>query len=321
MAPVYHVSGSAGACIAPQFVGRQSPCATVAGEHHPPDRIHMKSALLAAFLLAFATLVGSEATLAEAAPQGAQLAAGAPIVPTLNGLIQKELRWGMSHAEVTDVYNRNGGLYDREYVVPLTKLQPGVEMQELEADRDSRKATFERSITHFTGDPTGYDVTPLHDEYTYKNDEAVQKLVKDGKTRYFFYIRDKLWKVYDEIPLKEGGSLGETFQQAITKLNKVLTVPGRIRAASSALGLERTEVDWQDRTAHLRALDRSGEHLVAIVLEDKSTLANLASLRSNKPVDPFALDPSIVTITKGGVTDPNAGRSGAIDSGPGKGKR
>lgn len=293
----------------------------MAGEPHPPDRIHMKSALFAAFLLAFATLVGSEATLAEAAPQGAQLAAGAPIVPTLNGLIQKELRWGMSHTEVTDVYNRTGGLYDREYLVPLTKLQPGVEMQELEADRDSRKATFERSITHFTGDPTGYDVTPLHDEYTYKNDEAVQKLVKDGKTRYFFYIRDKLWKVYDEIPLKEGGSLGETFQQAITKLNKVLTVPGRIRAASSALGLERTEVDWQDRTAHLRALDRSGEHLVAIVLEDKSTLANLASLRSNKPVDPFALDPSIVTITKGGVTDPNAGRSGAIDSGPGKGKR
>jgi hypothetical protein len=275
----------------------------------------MKSALLAAFLLALATLAGSEATIAKAAP----LAGGAPIVPTLNGLIQKELRWGMSHAEVTDVYNRNGGLYDREYAAPLSKLQPGVQMQEVEADRDSRKATFERSITRFESDPTGYDVTPLHDEYTYKNDESVQKLVKDGKTRYFFYIRDKLWKVYDEVPLKEGGTLGETFQQAITKLNKVLAVPGRIRAANSAIGLQRTEVDWQDRTAHLRALDRSGERLVGIVLEDKSTLANLVSLRSNKPVDPFALDPSIVQITKGGVTDPNAGRTG--DSGAGKGKR
>ena len=279
----------------------------------------MKSALLAAFLLALATLAGSEATIAEAAPQATQLAGGAPIVPTLNGLIQKELRWGMSHAEVTDVYNRNGGLYDREYVAPLSKLQPGVQMQEVESDRDSRKATFERSITRFESDPTGYDVTPLRDEYTYKNDESVQKLVKDGKTRYFFYIRDKLWKVYDEIPLKEGGSLGETFQQAIAKLNKVLAVPGRIRAANSGTGLQRTEVDWQDRTAHLRALDRSGEHLVGIVLEDKGTLANLTSLRSNKAADPFALDPAIVQITKGGVTDPNAGRMG--DSGAGKGKR
>ena len=188
------------------------------------------------------------------------------------------------------------------------KLQPGVEMQQVEADRDSRKASFERSVTKFMGDPTGYDVTPLHAEYTYKNDEAIQRLIKDGKTRYFFYIHDRLWKVYDEVPLKEGTSLGATFQDAVTKLNKVLSVAGRVRAANAALGLDRTEVDWQDRTMHLRAVDRSSDHVVGMVLEDKGTLANLASLRSNKPQDPFALDPSVSAITKNGVTDPNAAR-------------
>ena len=53
----------------------------------------------------------------------------------------------MSHTEVTDVYNKLNGLFDREYAPQLAKLQPGVEQQQLEADRDNRKANFERSFT------------------------------------------------------------------------------------------------------------------------------------------------------------------------------
>ncbi len=276
----------------------------------------MKSAAIAALLLASATLASAGGVVAVAAAASAQ-AADAPTVPTLAGIIEKEIRWGMSHTEVTDVYNKIGGLFDREYASKIQVLQPGVEMQALEADRDTRKTNFERSLTKFLGDsPTGYDVTAIHSEYTYKNDESVQRLFKDGRTRYFFYIRDRLWKVYDEVPLKTGGRLGASYQDAITKLNTVLGIAGRIRAANAAQGLERTEVDWQDRTDHLRALDRSGEHLVGLVLEDKSTLQNLSSLRSNKPVDPFAIDPAIAAVTHGGVTDPNAARSGgAPDAG------
>jgi hypothetical protein len=227
----------------------------------------------------------------------------------------------MSHAEVTEAYNKIGGLFDREYASQISQLQPGVQMQQLEADRDSRKANFERSLTKFVADtPTGYDVTAVHAEYTYKNDESVQRVFKDGKNRFLFYIKDRLWKVYDEIPLREGGKLGATYQDAITKLNSVLTVPGRIRAANPAQALERTEVDWQDRTAHLRAVDRSNEHVVGLVMEDKATLQNLSSLRSNKPTDPFAIDPSIAAITKNGISDPNASHGNVADAGAGKGK-
>jgi hypothetical protein len=226
----------------------------------------------------------------------------------------------MSHAEVTDVYNKLNGLFDREYAPQLAKLQPGVQQQQLEADRDSRKANFERSFTQFLGgSPTGYDVTPLHLEYTYDNGEAVQKLFKDGKNRYFFFIKDRLWKIYDEIPLRADGALGGSFQDAVTKLNTLLGVPARIRAADASQGLERTEADWQDGKTHLRAVDRSSEHVVGIVLVDRQTESNLASLRTNKPKDPFALDPSIAALTKKGVSDPNAAKSGdSPDAGAGK---
>ena len=56
------------------------------------------------------------------------------------------------------------------------------------------------------------------------------------------------------------------------------------------------------------------------MLEDKRTLANLASLRSHKAEDPFAIDPSIAAVTKGGISDPNAAKS-SKPADAGKGQR
>jgi hypothetical protein len=260
--------------------------------------------------------------VAVAAPPKAATAADAPTVSSLGTLMDRDLHWGMNHGEVTDVYNRLNGLFDREYAPQLAKLQPGQDQTQLEADRDMRKANFERSYTPFNaGSPTGYDVTALHLEYTYNNGEAVLKLFKDGKNRYFFFIKDRLWKIYDELPLRADGALGSSFQEAVTKLNGLFGVAGRIRAADPAQNLERTEADWQDAKSHLRAVDRSSEHFVGVILEDKPTLLNLTALRVNKPVDPFAIDPAIAALTKRGVSDPNAARLPETDAGAKKKNR
>jgi hypothetical protein len=238
-------------------------------------------------------------------------------------LLEKELHWGLSHDEVTDAYNNPGGYFDREYAQQLGKMQPGTAMQQLVADRDSRKTSFARSWAQFLDTPTGYDLTPLHLEYSYRNEESVQPIFKDGKKRYFFYIKDKLWKIYDEVPLKADGILGGSYAEAIARLNANIGVAGRTRQADFAThDPEQTTTDWQDATTHLRAVDRSSEHLIGIVMEDRSTLASLASLRKNKPVDLGAIDPSIAAITKNGVSDPNAAHSkSGPDAGAGKGKR
>ena len=225
---------------------------------------------------------------------------------TLAALHEKELHWGLTHEEVTDLYDGPGAFFDREYAPRIAKLQPGIEMQKVETERDSRKANFQRNYSVFADSPSGLDVGPLRSEYTYNNDEGIQRVFKDGKNRSFFYIKDKLWKIYDEIPLKADGPLGDSYKTAIAKLNDLLGAPGRTRAPDPSQGLDRTETDWQDTMSHLRADDRSSEHLVGIVLEDKRTLANLASLRSHKAEDPFAIDPSIAAVTKGGISDPNA---------------
>ena len=279
----------------------------------------MKRAALAASFAAAALAAGAMALAANPKPPAP--VPDPPTVPSLSSLMEKELHWGLPHAEVFSAYNQLNGLFDREYAPMLAKLQPGVQQQQLEADRDSRKANLEHSYTEFNpGSPTGFDVTAIHAEYTYGNGEAVAKLFKDGKNRYFFFIKDRFWKMYDELPLRTDGSLGSSYQEAVTKLNTLFSVPARIRAADPSQNLERTEADWQDAKSHLRAIDRSNEHIVGIVLEDRNTLTNLPSLRSFKPADPFALDPSIANITKNGISDPNAARGQPDAGAKGKGR-
>jgi hypothetical protein len=279
-------------------------------------RADMKRALLAASLMVAAVGAGA---LAVAAPPSAP--ADPPTVSSLSGLMEKELHWGLSHTELTAAYNQQNGLFDRDYAPQLARLPAGSQAQkELEADLDNRKANLERSLTTFDpGSPTGYDVTAIHLEYSYGNGESIQKLFKDGKNRYFFYIKDRFWKMYDEVPLRSDSPLGSSYQEAVTKLNGLLGVPARIRAANPSQGLERTEADWQDARSHLRAIDRSSEHLVGIVMVDKNTETNLPSLRTYKAADPFALDPSVANITKNGISDPNGARSNP-DAGKGKGR-
>jgi hypothetical protein len=288
----------------------------------------MKRVILAASILAAGAMLA--VTVVAAPPKGSHAAGGdAPAVQTMGGLERnmKDLHWGMTHDEVTEAYNKPGGLFDQEYAPQLMHVQPGVAQQQLEADRDNRKVNLERSFARFLDTPTGYDNTSLRNEYTYRNEEALQKIFKDGRQRYFFYIKDHLWKIIDEIPLKADGPLGATFQDAVTKLNTAMSVPARIRAADSSQGLDRTTADWQDKTTHVRAVDRSSEHIVGVVLEDRSTLSSLAMLRVAKPVDPFAIDPSIAAITKGGISDPNAAHdphARGVDAGTtsaGKGKK
>jgi hypothetical protein len=278
---------------------------------------------------AFAPVLAAGALLAvtvlAAPPKGPKTVGEAPIVSNLGGLERnmRDLHWGMTHDEVTEAYNKPGGLFDQEYAKQLVKVQPGVEQKEIESDRDNRKVNLEKSLTRFLDTPTGYDVSSIKNEYTYRNEEALQKLFKDGRDRYFFYIKDHLWKVYDELPLKADGPLGATFQDAVARLNTAMGVPGRIRPADASQGVDRTTADWQDKTTHVRAVDRSSEHIVGVVLEDRSTLSGLAMLRVNKATDPFAIDPSIAAVTRGGISDPNGMRDmratdAGVDAGHGR---
>ncbi len=213
----------------------------------------------------------------------------------------------MSHADVTKMFTENGGVLWKDYDAKLTHARVGPEMTAIEAEREGAKQAFARSYVEFKDTPTGYDATGLRGEYTYKNREAIMSITREGKPkRYFFFINDRLWKIYDEVALSDGGPMGKSFLDAVNKMNAQLGAQGRIQAVDAQKGIAATTVDWKDGSSHLRVVDRAGEHLVAVAVEDNATLGNLASLRTNKSEDPTAIDPSITAVTKGGLSDPNA---------------
>lgn len=241
----------------------------------------------------------------------ASTTADVPAVASLSGFLEKELKWGMSHQQVIDAYNgkTNGetttaGLFDQDYAPALAKTPVGPKYDNLLNDLKNRKAAFAKSYTEFKSDPTGYDATAIKDEYTYNNQEALMRVQRGGKLRYLFFIQDRLWKVYDEYPLKADGTLGTSYQEAVAKLQAALQVAPRTKEGIA---------EWQDPSSLIAVIDR-GANAVAMRLTDKSTLSRIDSLRKNKAADPFALDPSVAAITKNGVSDPNASKGAASAS-------
>ena len=229
------------------------------------------------------------------------------------------LRWGLSHAEVTKTFTENGGLIWKDYDEKLAKARVGPEMTAIENEREQAKQAFARSFIEFKDTPTGYDATGIRGEYTYRNRESLMWVSRHGKKRYFFFINDRLWKMYDEVSLSESGLMGKSYIDAVNKTNGDLGAQGRIQGADPAKGISATTVDWKDGSSHLRLVDRSGgDKVVAVVIEDNGTLGNLASLRTNKAEDPTAIDPTIAAVTKGGLSDPNAAKAAGSSSAPAK---
>ena len=229
------------------------------------------------------------------------------------------LKWGMSHADVTKSFVENGGIIWKDYDAKLAKARVGPEMTAIEAEREGAKQAFARSFIEFKDTPTGYDATGIRGEYTYRNRESLMWITREGKPkRYFFFINDRLWKMYDEVPLNESGPLGKSYIDAVNKMNAQLGAQGRIQGADAEKGIASTTVDWKDGSSHLRVVDRSGDRIAAVVVEDNGTLGNLASLRPNKAEDPTAIDPTIAAVTKGGLTDPNAAKGAPSGAAAGK---
>ncbi|MBP9114468.1 MAG: hypothetical protein KBF88_16755 [Polyangiaceae bacterium] len=250
----------------------------------------------------FAAVLVAQVGVAGDPPKGAAGTVSTLAVP-LEGF-----KWGMSRKDVVKVHNQVGGVFDKDFQPVMQKLQPGIRMQAVEAERETAKLAFERSWIEFKDTPVGYDATPLKGEYSYKNKEAVQVLTRAGKRRFFFYFGDpggeRLWKIYDEVPFSD--TVGANYNDAVKKTNGLLGGIGAHRPADAAKGFSTPYVSWSDATTHFRLVDRTSEGMVGMVLEDKSVLGALPQLRSNKVTDPMSIDPTIAALTKSGVSDPNA---------------
>lgn len=211
------------------------------------------------------------------------------------------LRFGMSPKEVAALYDK---LLDKEYVPLYRKVQPGPNMNALDAELQEKKLAFRRSRVDFGALPTGIDQTAIAGEYGYRNDESLMSIKLRTGTRFFFFFQEKLWKVYDEAALGEGSEYGASYQEGISALAKRFGAEGRTREADPALDLRSTETDWADAGTRVRAVDRGWENVLGLVFEQRETARSIVELRkANAAPDPNAIDPAVLEIMRGGGSD------------------
>jgi hypothetical protein len=205
----------------------------------------------------------------------------------------KGLEWGMSTKRVSELYKR---VFDREFLPLYKKAEPGVEMKTLDAELDDRKSLILRNKVDFGTLPTGIDSTPLKGEYSYKNNESMTRItLRNGTTRNFFFFDDKLWKVYDEHPLKKGGKLGETFDEAVGYLGKKLGAAPKITEADFKATFFK-EGTWANSELVIRAIDRG--NVLGLVYADRSVNDTLSKYRKAQPAEEAGVDSEVKSILR-----------------------
>ena len=280
------------------------------------------SAGLAAWL-GLAVFGGAELVaegVAEGAPKPAPKAAKvkpeepAPTVGKPVSIAPKELAWGIGHKKLEAIYDK---VVDDDYKERYRKVQPGPEMEALDAEVAEKKDVFRRSRIDFGNLPTGIDGTPLKPEYTYNNKEALMQISRAGKTRHFFFIQDRLWKIIDELPVNERAAWGKDFTEAAVKLSKAYRIPGRVREADPAANRPVTEIDWKDSQTEVRAVDW-GNGKFGLVFQDSGTVAQLGSLRSAKATQTNGVDATVQDVLREPSQPPELPKDKGKDKGKDK---
>lgn len=221
-------------------------------------------------------------------------AAEPPMVKNPVTIAPKEIAWGIDRNKLAQIYDK---VLDEDYKPRYKKVRAGPDMEALDAEVAEKKAEFRRSYLEFGNLPTGVDASPLKGEYTYKNKEAMMSITRGGKTRYFFFIQGRMWKIIDELKLGEGAAWGKDFVEAAAKLAKAYAVEGRVRAPDPSQSRSFQEVDWKDTNTQVRAVDwPTGKF--GLAFQDLATVGQLGSLRTAKPDDSGKVDPSVNDVMR-----------------------
>jgi hypothetical protein len=167
------------------------------------------------------------------------------------------LRWGMNDREVKSALR--GKIKDK-----------------------SAASALDSSYVEFDGKPSRWDGTPVGEEYTHGNEEAMLSYKdSDGSENYYFLIGGQLWKWVKLYPAAAfGGSNFGKFSASVEK--KFGTGHEKEGEVNPGSGNRYKFVEFLDRNTRLRAVDKtatSGKY--ALVFEAMDTVRSLASLRAN----------------------------------------
>jgi hypothetical protein len=181
----------------------------------------------------------------------------------------------------------------------LGNLRWGMSDREVRTALKAKISGKDLAYVEFDGKPNHWDSTPVAEEYTHGNEEAMLSYKDtDHSENYYFFIGGQLWKWVKVYPTAAfGGHDASRFSAKIRdRFGSGRDKQGEVNPGS---GQSYPFVEFLDRNTRLRAVDKSQQQdKYVLMFEAMDTVRSLASLRSN-------------TIRRATVK-----RSGAVASGP-----
>jgi hypothetical protein len=151
----------------------------------------------------------------------------------------------------------------------------------LKAKAKGAAGSLDSSYVEFNGKASRYDNTPIGEEYTHGNEEALLSYKdSDGSENYYFLIGGQLWKWVKLYPASAFGANYGKFSATVQK--KFGTGHEKEGEVNQGSGARYKFIEFLDRNTRLRAVDKTASTgKYALMFEAMDTVRSLASLRSN----------------------------------------
>jgi hypothetical protein len=243
--------------------------------------------------------VPGAAPLAHAAPTKGAPAKDEPLKanPKLKAAIDKRIAPFTLGIDKSKVFALLDAQIDEKFAPRMNaeKYSPK-QIDQAEKERDKKKKQLRESVVEFKGGAgvSGYE-SKAPGEFTYRNNESAVEVPRPGGgERLLFFINDRLWKIFDAVPLTgKDSELGETWESAVDKVNAVIGDKGKLYAPKATLPswfgtlISTPELLlWSDGTTQVRLVNWTKREdfptrTVALVYEEVVTLDKLPSYRSH----------------------------------------
>jgi hypothetical protein len=153
-----------------------------------------------------------------------------------------------------------------------------VRQDALYQEAKQRYSSARENVIDFDGRKTGWDVSPLVDEFRHGSDESL--LVTDGEParEHYFFIQGRLWKWYRELKPAAWDGAAADYARLAARLRSDFGAgkPQKVRLDEGGAPL--TGVVFEDDRTRVTLMKRGSE--LCLVYEHRATLDHLDTLRA-----------------------------------------
>lgn len=193
------------------------------------------------------------------------------------------LAWGASHAQVIAHFEK---LFWQRFTERKKSIRDPIEIERLRRRTEADVAGMRSRHVEFAPGSTAYRVSIIEEEFKTGTNEAVFRIDDAEAQRYYFFINDRLWKVFFAYSLAVARaqpfpSRREAFVRAHGPYSAHKTATRKVDGAPTEVI---SEVRWEDATDRLRLEDRSpffGTYV--LILTERTTEDRIGELRGELP--------------------------------------